>query len=61
MNDKITLLSTALFTVSFFICGVLDILDLFVVKTILFVVFFGIVVNIILVKSKDEGKKNLPK
>jgi len=61
MNDKITLLATALFTVFFFLCGLLNILDHFLVKTILFVVFFGIVVNIILVKSKDEDQKNLPK
>ena len=60
MNDKITLLTTALFTAFFFVCGLLDIMDHFLVKTILFVLFFGIVVNIILVKSKDEDKKNLP-
>jgi hypothetical protein len=61
MNDKITLLATALFTVFFFVFGLLSILDHFLVKTILFVVFLGIVVNIILVKSKDENQKNLPK
>ena len=60
MNDKITLLSTALYTLFFFVTGILDILDHFLVKTILFAGFFGIVVNIILVKSKDEDKKNLP-
>ena len=60
MNDKITLLSTGLFTLFFFVTGILDILDHFLVKTILFAGFFGIVVNIILVKSKDEDKKNLP-
>ena len=60
MSDKITLLATGIFTLFFFITGILDILDHFLVKTILFVGFFGIVVNIILVKSKDEDKKNLP-
>ena len=60
MNDKISLLATGIFTLFFFITGVLGILDHFLVKTILFVGFFGIVVNIILVKSKDEDKKNLP-
>jgi len=60
-NDKISLLATALFTAFFFVCGLLNILDHFLVKTILFVVFLGIVVNIILVKSKDENQKNLPK
>lgn len=60
MNDKITLLATALFTAFFFVCGLLDIMNHFLVKTILFVLFFGIVVNIILVISKDDDKKNLP-
>jgi hypothetical protein len=59
MNDKITLLSTAVFTLFFFISGLLDILDHFLIKTILFVGFCAIVVNIILVKSKDRDKKNL--
>ena len=57
MNDKITLLSTAFFTLFFFITGILDILDHFLVKTILFAGFFAIVINIILVKSKCEDKK----
>jgi len=60
MNNKITLISTGVFTLFFFVSGLLDILDNFIVKTILFVIFFGIVVNIIIVKSKDEDKKNLP-
>jgi hypothetical protein len=57
MNDKITLLSTAVFTVLFFISGLLDILGNFIIKTILFVCFFAIVVNIIIVKSKGNHKK----
>jgi len=60
MNDKITLLATALFTVFFFVCGLIEILDNFIIKTILFVGFIAIFVNIILVKSKDDDKKNLP-
>ncbi len=60
MNDKITLISTAVFTLFFFVSGLLDIMDHFIVKTILFVLFFGILVNIIVVKTKDEDKKNLP-
>ncbi|MCK5400107.1 MAG: hypothetical protein KAJ28_00610 [Flavobacteriaceae bacterium] len=61
MNDKITLLSTAVFTLFFFISGLLDIMSHFLVKTILFVGFIGIIINLILVKLKDKDKKNLPK
>jgi hypothetical protein len=57
MNDKITLIFTGVFMLFFFISGLLDILDYFLVKTILFTSFFAIVV-IILIKLKD--KKNLP-
>lgn len=60
MNDKITLISTGVFILFFFISGLLNILDHFVVKTILFAGFIAIIVNIILIKSKDEDKKNLP-
>ena len=60
MNDKITLISTGAFTLFFFISGLLDILDHFLVKTILFVGFFVIVVNIFIIKSKVQNKKNLP-
>ena len=60
MNDKITLILTGAFTLFFFISGLLDILDHFLVKTILFVGFFVIVVNIFIIKSKVQNKKNLP-
>ncbi|RLD29463.1 MAG: hypothetical protein DRI75_03160 [Bacteroidetes bacterium] len=61
MNDKIFLLSTAIFALFFFVSGLLDILNHFLVKTILFVGFFAIVINIILVvKSKSKDKKKLP-
>jgi hypothetical protein len=60
MNDKITLWFTAVFTLFFFVTGLLDLLDHSIVKTILFTGFLGIVVNIILVKSKNGNQKNLP-
>ncbi len=60
MSDKISLLSTAVFTLFFFISGLFDIMSHFLVKTILFVGFLAIVVNIILVKSKGKGEKKLP-
>ena len=59
MNNKITLIVTALFTSFFFVCGLLDILDHFLVKTILFTGFVAIIVNLIILKSKDGDKKNL--
>jgi len=60
MNDKITLWSTALFTLFFFVSGLMDILHHFLVKSILFVGFFGIVINIFLTLSNGGNKKNLP-
>ena len=60
MNDKSTLLATALLIAFFFIAGLLQLLDNFIVMMILFLGFIGIVVHIILVKSKNDSKKNLP-
>jgi len=54
MNNKITLIATGIFTLFFFISGLLEILNQFVVQAILFVIFLGIIVNIILVKMKGE-------
>jgi len=57
-NDKLTLLSTGLLTAFFFITGMLDLLDNFIVMMMLFLGFIGIAINIIIVKSKeDEPKK----
>jgi TM2 domain-containing membrane protein YozV len=60
MSDKTTLLATALLVAFFFIAGLLELLDNFIVMMILFLGFIGILVHIILVKSKDDDKKNLP-
>ncbi|WP_412985846.1 hypothetical protein [Pontimicrobium sp. IMCC45349] len=60
MNDKISLLACALLTIGFVVSGLLDILDNLVVRALLFAGYFIIVFNIIIVKSKDEDKKNLP-
>jgi hypothetical protein len=60
MNDKITLLGTALYTVFFFVTGIMDLLDHFMVQAILFTGFMAIVVDIILVKTKGGDKKDLP-
>ena len=58
-NDKISLFSTALLAAFFFVTGLLGLLDNFIVRMILFLGFIGIVVNIIIVKAKDNNKKNL--
>ena len=60
MNDKFTLLASALLVAFFFIAGLLELLDNFIVMMILFIGFFGIVINIIIIKSRDDHKKNLP-
>lgn len=57
-NDKAILLSTALLTAFFFLAGLMKLLDNFIVMMLLFLGFIGIVVNIIIVKSKDDNKKD---
>ncbi len=57
MGDKITLLATALLVAFFFIAGLLELLDNFIVMMILFLGFIGIVIHLILGKSKDADKK----
>ena len=55
MNNKVGLLLSALLVLFFVISGLLDVLDDVIVKTILFVGFSGIIVNIILIKSKKQS------
>jgi len=60
VKDKTSLLATALLAAFFFTTGMLDLLDNFIVMMVLFLGFIGILVNIIIVKSKDDNNKNLP-
>lgn len=60
MNDRISLLASALLILFFIISGILDILDLLIVRVIIFTVFLAIIINILIIKSKDEDEKNLP-
>lgn len=60
MNDRLTLIATGFLVAFFFIGGILELLDNFFIKMVLFLAFIGIVVNIIMIKSKDDDKKNLP-
>jgi len=59
MNDKISLISTAILTIFFLVCGVLDILDVLSIRITIFLIFIAIIINIIIVKSKEEDEKNL--
>lgn len=60
-DNKATLLSTALLAAFFFISGLLGLLDNFIVMMVLFLGFFGIIINIIIIKSKGvTDEKNLP-
>ena len=54
-NDKISLFSTALLALFFFVVGLLDLLDNFIVRMILFLGFIGIVINIIIIKARSSN------
>jgi len=54
LNDKQSLIFTGLMVAGIFIFGVLDILENFVVLTILTIVFFTVVINIFYSKLKLE-------
>jgi len=60
MNDHRTLIACGAVMLFFFISGLLDILDNLVIKVLLFAGFLAIIINIIIVKSKDDDdQKNL--
>lgn len=54
MRSNIILLASGLLVVFFFIAGLLEWLDNFIVMMLLFLGFIGIVVNIIIIKSRDD-------
>ena len=54
LNDKQSLILTGLMVAGIFIFGILDILENFVVLTILTIVFFTVVINIFYSKFKLE-------
>ncbi len=62
LTDKQSLLLCAFLVVGFFIGGILDILNNFVVLTILTISFLAIMVNLIsaksFVKNNEEDSKN---
>jgi len=54
MRSNLTLLASGLLVVFFFKAGLLEWLDNFIVMMLLFLGFIGIVVNIIIIKSRDD-------
>ncbi|MBT8260393.1 MAG: hypothetical protein HKO92_04685 [Flavobacteriaceae bacterium] len=60
LNDRLSIIATGVLAVLFITCGLLNLLDLLVVRLVVFGLFLGIIVNIIVVKSKEEDEKNLP-
>ncbi|MGB5419162.1 hypothetical protein [Algibacter sp.] len=54
LNDKQSLILTGFMGVGIFVCGILKILDNFIVLTILTIVFFTIVINIFYSNSKSK-------
>lgn len=59
LNDKQTLLLSGIMVAGIFIFGILDILENFVVLTILTIVFFTILINMFYwkFKAKEETKE----
>jgi len=60
-KNSIALLFVAAITFTFFIAGLLDILDYFIIKSLLFFNFTGLVIVAISYALKNEDKKNRPK
>lgn len=56
LDNKSSLVLTGVMAVSIFVFGILDILDNFVILTILTIIFFTIVINIFY--SKSNSKKD---
>lgn len=54
LNDKQSLALTGLMAGGIFVFGILDVLDNFIVLTILTIVFFTIVINMFYSKYKSE-------
>lgn len=54
LNDKQSLILTGIMVGGIFIFGILDILENFVVLTLLTIIFFTIVLNILYLKAKPK-------
>ena len=56
LNDKQSLILTGIMIGGIFTFGVLDILENFIVLTLLTIIFFTIILNMIYLKSKTKEK-----
>lgn len=54
LNDKQSLVLTGIMVGGIFVFGILDILENFIVLTLLTIVFFTIVLNMFYIKSKTK-------
>ena len=60
MDDRTIFYATWIITLFFLVSGILDILENPVILGLLILGFAAVILQIILVKSKDRNKKNLP-
>ncbi|GAA4291405.1 hypothetical protein [Aestuariibaculum suncheonense] len=58
LNDKQSLLLCGVLIGIYFVSGVLDILDNYAIKTILALIFFAVVGNLVYVNSKTHKQKD---
>ncbi|GAA4900735.1 hypothetical protein GCM10023311_27990 [Flaviramulus aquimarinus] len=54
LNDKQALILTGILTISFFVFGILDVLNNFVVLTALTIIFFSIIINLFYLNYKPK-------
>lgn len=59
-KNSIALLGVAALTIGFFVAGMLDVLNYFIIKALLFSSFTALVIIAISYASKNEAKKNRP-
>ncbi len=59
-NNSLALIGTGFVTFAFFFCGLLDILNLFIVKALLILAFCGVVAIAFYYAHKNYDKKKSP-
>ena len=57
-KDTLGLIYSAIITFGFFIAGIFDVLNLFMVKALLFLAFFALVIYLVIIVMKDIENKN---
>lgn len=60
INDHYILIATGILGLFFIVSGFLGIMDNMLIRILLIAGFVAIIVNIIIIKSKDNDEKNLP-